>query len=55
MAISDKLGALTFSISMPIRGYVPGQEVNVGAYVQNLTNITVKRVQFKITVVSVLR
>lgn len=40
---------LTFTYTLPTTGYVPGQTVNVGVYVQNLTNVSVERVKFKIT------
>ncbi|KAF5291602.1 hypothetical protein FQA39_LY14324 [Lamprigera yunnana] len=41
-------GPLTFKFTLPTTGYVPGQDVKVGAYVQNLTSTTAQSVKFKI-------
>ncbi|KAK5638900.1 hypothetical protein RI129_013195 [Pyrocoelia pectoralis] len=41
--------ALTFTFTLPTTGYVPGQNVKIGVYVQNLTNVNVDRVKFKIS------
>ncbi|KAF5291604.1 hypothetical protein FQA39_LY14326 [Lamprigera yunnana] len=39
---------LIFKFTLPTIGYIPGQDVQVGAYVQNLTNATAQGVKFKI-------
>ncbi|KAF2900138.1 hypothetical protein ILUMI_06056 [Ignelater luminosus] len=39
---------VTFAIFLPVTGYAAGQEINVGCYVQNMTNVNVKRVQYKV-------
>lgn len=43
-----KSGPLSFDMSLPITGYVPGQEIHVGAYVQNMSNVSAESVKFKI-------
>lgn len=43
-----KSGPITFDISLPLRGYCPGQQVNIGAYVQNMSNVSAENVKFKI-------
>ncbi|KAF5291605.1 hypothetical protein FQA39_LY14327 [Lamprigera yunnana] len=43
---------LSFTFTLPTIGYVPGQEVRVGVYVQNLTNASAQNVTFKITKVT---
>ncbi|KAF2894811.1 hypothetical protein ILUMI_11363 [Ignelater luminosus] len=39
---------LVFNMSLPVTGFVPGQDINIGAHVQNLTRVNVANVQFKI-------
>ncbi|KAF2904847.1 hypothetical protein ILUMI_01318 [Ignelater luminosus] len=41
-------GALTFEMSLPATGFVPGQEINIGAHVENMTNVTAECIKFKI-------
>ncbi|KAF5285218.1 hypothetical protein FQR65_LT13333 [Abscondita terminalis] len=40
---------LTFKFSLPSTGYIPGQDVSIGACVENLTNTNVQSVKFKIS------
>ncbi|KAF2904844.1 hypothetical protein ILUMI_01315 [Ignelater luminosus] len=44
----NESGELTFEMSLPATGFVPGQEVNIGAHIENLTNVSAKCVKFKI-------
>ncbi|KAF2904845.1 hypothetical protein ILUMI_01316 [Ignelater luminosus] len=41
-------GALTFDMSLPAAGFVPGQKVNIGARIKNTTNVRAEYVEFKI-------
>lgn len=41
-------GPITFNMSIPVTGFTPGQEVNVGAYVENMSNISAESVKFQI-------
>lgn len=41
-------GALTFKMSLPVSGYVGGQEVPVHAFVENMTNVNAEKVNFSI-------
>ncbi|KAK4878088.1 hypothetical protein RN001_010594 [Aquatica leii] len=41
--------AVTFTFSLPSTGFVPGQSIRVGIYVQNLTRVNVQQVKFKVT------
>ncbi|KAK5639659.1 hypothetical protein RI129_012151 [Pyrocoelia pectoralis] len=43
-----KSGPLTFDISVPATGFCPDEDVNVGACVQNMSNVSVENVVFKI-------
>ncbi|KAF5285216.1 hypothetical protein FQR65_LT13331 [Abscondita terminalis] len=40
---------MSFTFTLPGTGYVVGQDVRIGAYVENMTNINVEGVGFKIT------
>lgn len=46
------MGVLTFKLSLPVTGYVPGQEINITANIQNMSNVTAKYVKFKVIAVS---
>ncbi|KAF5285217.1 hypothetical protein FQR65_LT13332 [Abscondita terminalis] len=40
---------LTFKFSLPSTGYIPGQDVPIGACIENLTNTNVEAVKFNIS------
>lgn len=39
---------------LPVTGFVPGQEVNISAHIENMTNVRVDHVQFEIIAVSII-
>ncbi|KAF2900135.1 hypothetical protein ILUMI_06053 [Ignelater luminosus] len=41
-------GPITFSITLPFTGYVSGQPIEVGTYINNMSNINIHSVQYKI-------
>lgn len=41
-------------MSLPATGFVPGQEMNIGAHVENMSNVNVECVKFEIIGVSVI-
>ncbi|KAF2904846.1 hypothetical protein ILUMI_01317 [Ignelater luminosus] len=41
-------GPITFNMSVPVTGFIPGQEVNIGAFVENMSNISAESVTFQI-------
>lgn len=47
-------GVLTFEMSLPATGFVPGQEVHIGSHVENMTNVNVNCVKFEIISVSII-
>ncbi|KAF5300362.1 hypothetical protein FQR65_LT00983 [Abscondita terminalis] len=43
-----KSGPITLDISLPVRGYCTGQQINIGAYVQNMSNVSADNVKFRL-------
>ncbi|KAK4878087.1 hypothetical protein RN001_010593 [Aquatica leii] len=41
--------SVSFTFTLPSTGYIVGQDVRIGAYVQNMTNINVDGIRFKIS------
>ncbi|KAF5291608.1 hypothetical protein FQA39_LY14330 [Lamprigera yunnana] len=39
---------ITFKFTLPVSGYVSGEDVKIGGYVQNTTNVNVESIKFKI-------
>ncbi|KAF2894812.1 hypothetical protein ILUMI_11364, partial [Ignelater luminosus] len=46
-------GHILFNMSLSVTGFVPGQDINVDAYIQNLTRLSVEKMQLKIVLATV--
>ncbi|KAF2900133.1 hypothetical protein ILUMI_06051 [Ignelater luminosus] len=41
-------GEITFTVSLPVTGYAADQQINIGSYVQNMSNVNIAAVQYEI-------